>query len=194
MPIRELKKIDFSFSDIFYKKCEKYADILLKYNKTHNITGAKTKKDVYENIYDSIYPINLFEKAKNAVDIGTGAGFPGLILAMAKPDCEFTLFEPITKKSSFLYLAKGQLGLKNVKIQNRRIEEGASFKADVITSRAVMETKLLMKLCSNFIKKDSIVILYKGENVKNEISENLNYEILERGKRRYLILRNMNDF
>ncbi|NOX16492.1 MAG: 16S rRNA (guanine(527)-N(7))-methyltransferase RsmG, partial [Epsilonproteobacteria bacterium] len=91
----------------FSKNCETFTKLILNYNKIHNITGAKNKKQIEENIDDSIYPIRFFKKdIKKAIDVGSGAGFPGLILAMYLPDVHFTLFEPIKKKSSFLHLAK----------------------------------------------------------------------------------------
>ena len=98
----------------FDENCEKFSEIILKYNKIHNITGAKTKQKIFENIEDSLYPITFLEtkKIKKAIDVGSGAGFPGLVLAMAMQNTSFTLFEPIAKKSSFLHLVKTTLGLK----------------------------------------------------------------------------------
>ena len=172
----------------FDEKCRLFCDLLLEYNKIHNITGAKTKEDVYENIHDSIFPISFLQNPKTAIDIGTGAGFPGLILAMALEECTFYLIEPIAKRSSFLHLVKSKLHLKNVKIENKKIEHLKPFGVDLITSRAVADTKTLMKLCSNFKKEDTIMLFYKGENVENEIDESLNYKIIDRGLRRYLIV------
>ena len=164
------------------------------YNKIHNITGAKNTREVYENIYDSIYPVKYVQKAKNAIDIGTGAGYPGLILAMAMSECNYTLIEPISKKSSFLHLAKSTLGLKNVKIENKRVEECKPFKAELITSRAVTNTKMLLKLCRDFTDEMSVMFFYKSESVMDEVGEGLDCKVIKRGKRRYLIVRSVDDF
>ena len=72
--------------------------------------------------------------------------------------------------------------------EQKKIEHLKPFGVDLITSRAVADTKTLMKLCSNFKKEDTIMLFYKGENVENEIDESLNYKIIDRGLRRYLIV------
>ena len=83
----------------FCSKVDLFTTLLLKYNQTHNITGAKTKEAVLKNVEDSVYPLNFLDVSalKQAIDVGTGAGFPGLLLALALPDVHFTLFEPIAK-------------------------------------------------------------------------------------------------
>jgi len=172
-----------------------FCNLMLKYNKIHNITGAKTKQQIEENIEDSLYPLKYLHvnRLKKAIDIGTGAGFPGLILAMKLKDTHFSLFEPIAKKSAFLHLAKSTFNLQNVDIITKRVEEFPAFKADLITSRAVTRTQTLLELCKNFISQKSIVLLYKGSSVQDEIDKSVNHEIYGRGNRNYLILRNLND-
>ncbi len=181
--------------DKFLADCEMFADILLQYNKTHNISGVKNHQEVIENILDSIYPIKSLniENIKTAVDVGSGAGFPGLVLAMYLPMIEFTLFEPILKKSAFLHLAKSRLKLKNVKVVSDRIEKSRYFPADLITSRAVSDTKMLIKLTKNFITPSSIMLLYKGSDVEYELSGIKNYDIIKNKKIKYLILKDLHD-
>jgi len=173
----------------FSKKCEIFTKLILKYNKVHNITGAKNAKQVKENIDDSIYPLRfLHVEPKNAIDVGTGAGFPGLILATALPATHWTLFEPIKKKSSFLHLAKSMMSLQNVDIISQRVEEVEAFKVDLICSRAVTKTDLLMNICKKFIDKDTILLFYKGSSVDEEIRGVENYQIHKRGNRQYLFI------
>ncbi len=173
----------------FSKNCEIFTELILDYNKTHNITGAKNEKQIQENIDDSIYPLKFLElKIKNAIDVGSGAGFPGLILAMYLPNINFTLFEPIKKKSSFLYLAKSSLKLKNVDIISQRVEKVEAFKVDLICSRAVTKTKLLIDICKDFISKETVLLFYKGSSVNEEITNLKNYQIHKRGNRNYLFL------
>jgi 16S rRNA (guanine527-N7)-methyltransferase len=178
------KPVDFS------RNCEIFTDLILKYNKIHNITGAKSVKQIDENIQDSIYPLEFLEKMpKNAIDVGTGAGFPGMILAMALPCVHWTLFEPIKKKSSFLHLAKSVMGLKNVDIISQRVEKVEAFRVDLICSRAVTKTSVLVDICKNFIDKDTILLFYKGSSVNEEIRDINSYEIHKRGNRNYLFLK-----
>ncbi len=185
----------YDLPENFSSNCEIFTELILKYNKVHNITGAKTKEKVRENIEDSIYPINyLHVEIKNAIDIGTGAGFPGLILAMYLPCVHFTLFEPIKKKSSFLHLVKSTLNLKNVDIISQRVEKAQAFKTDLICSRAVTKTDLLIDICRNFISANTILLFYKGTKVDEEIQNMKNYEIYKRGNRNYLFIKGVDDF
>jgi len=175
------------------KDYEVFIDLILKYNKVHNITGAKDKAAVIENIEDSIYPIKFLpiEDIKTAIDIGTGAGFPGLILAMELPNIHFTLFEPIAKKSSFLHLIKTTLGLKNVTISTKRVEQSKAFEVDLISSRAVTNTDMLIKLCKEYISSKTMLLFYKGERVDEEVTNLKNYKIHKKDKRNYLIIKDI---
>lgn len=177
----------------FDEKCEIFSNLILKYNKVHNITGAKTKDTVMENIEDSIFPITFLplSSIKNSIDIGTGAGFPGLILAMALPNTHFTLFEPIAKKSSFLHLVKTSLKLKNVTIATKRVEQAKAFNVDLISSRAVTNTNMLIKLCKEYITDSSMLLFYKGERVDEEVTNLTNYKIYKKDRRNYLLIKDI---
>ncbi len=170
------------------KKFKTYTHLLLKYNKVHRLSGSKNEQDVEKNIEDSLYPINFidFQKIKKVVDIGTGAGFPGMILAIALPEVHFTLVEPLMKRTAFLHLVKSTYGLQNVDIITGRIEDVEAFEADLITSRAVAKTEFLIGLADNFIGKKTEILFYKGENVYDEINDDMDYEIIKREKRNYL--------
>jgi 16S rRNA (guanine527-N7)-methyltransferase len=165
-----------------------YSELLLKYNSVHKLSGSKNIKEVEENIKDALYPKNFldFKSYKNILDIGTGAGFPGMVLAIEYPDVHFTLVEPLMKRTAFLHLVKSTYGLQNVDILSDRIENIEPFKVDMITSRAVAKTDFLLDLAQSFIGVDTEILFYKGENVYDEISDNMNYKIIKRDKRNYL--------
>jgi 16S rRNA (guanine527-N7)-methyltransferase len=178
----------------FHKNAELFAQTLLSYNKTHNITGAKDIKSAYENIYDSVYPIKFFKKTpKSAIDIGSGAGFPALVLSFAMPECHFTLYEPIAKKSAFLHMVKSKMSLENVEIKTKRVEQDEPKVVELITSRAVGDVSLLMKLSKGFYDKSSVMILYKGQRAMNEVLTFKNAQIFTREQRRYVIFEGMED-
>ncbi len=166
---------------------------LLEWNRTHNLTGAKNEKDIIKNIEDSLAPLEMNLIAtdfKKAADVGTGGGFPGLILAMAMPECSWTLIEPRVKRAAFLHYIKSLLNLSNVTVERKRAET-ITEKFDLITSRAVTKSSQLVKICKNMIKKDTVLLLYKGESLPDELKglESFEAQIHERGKRRYLILK-----
>jgi len=172
----------------FFYNIQKYKELLFKWNKVHNLTGAKDENTIDEFIYDSIYPISFLAKTKNLLDIGTGAGFPGIILAIGLPDTRVTLVEPLAKRASFLQLVKANLGLDNVKVVKKRIEDMESEIFELITSRAVTDTDMLLKLSENFRDKNSKLLFYKGERVYDEISSDLKHKIIKTKNRHYLLI------
>ncbi len=193
MKTNNLKLKDFDNNN-FLDKCNEFADILLKYNKIHNVSGVKNYQDIMDNILDSIYPIKFLDmkNINNIIDIGSGAGFPGLILGLYFNEINFTLFEPILKKSAFLHLIKSKLGLHNIEIISKRVEKNTPFEVDLITSRAVSETKMLINISKKYIKKDTKMLLYKGNGVKAELDNIGKYDIIQNGKRYYLYIKEIN--
>jgi 16S rRNA (guanine527-N7)-methyltransferase len=174
--------------DNFFYNIQKYKEHLFKWNKIHNLTGAKDEETIDEFIYDAIYPISFLPKVKTLMDIGTGAGFPGMILALGLPDTQVTLVEPLTKRASFLQFIKADLGLKNVTVIKKRVEEMQSEVFDIITSRAVTDTNMLLDLSRNFRDENSKLLFYKGENVYDEVDKTLKYKIIKTKNRHYLLI------
>jgi len=169
------------------EKLEKFTKELLRWNKTHKLTNYN-EEEIKEQIKDSLYPLEKIKDAKTAIDIGTGAGFPGLILAIAMPQTKWYLVEPLKKRYSFLNYIKTILNLKNTQIVPKRLEEAEIEKADLITSRAVMPTKDILKIAKPYLKKDGTILLYKGSNVLDEL-EGIKASIISKGKRNYVFIK-----
>jgi 16S rRNA (guanine527-N7)-methyltransferase len=175
-------------------KLEKFASLLMEWNQIHNLTGAKSLEKIYDNIIDSLYPLTFIQKPKNLLDVGTGAGFPGLILAIAFNDIEVVLAEPLKKRVSFLKYACIDLDLNNVLVEAKRVEfiEHSTF--DLISSRAVTNTELLLKLTKNISSKDTKYLFYKGSRVFDEIDSvhhQLDYDIVQKDQRNYLYIKSV---
>ncbi len=170
------------------EKIDIFCELLLSYNKVHNISGVKSKEDIVKYIKDSIYPVKFLKNHQNILDIGSGAGFPGLIIALFYPEKKVTLLEPIKKKSSFLHLAKSRLELKNVTVLSKRVEECEVFFVDLIVSRAVTDTNVLLKLSKNFLNKKTKLLLYKGSSVTKEL-DNIKYDMIQNNNRRYIYIK-----
>jgi len=177
-------ELDKSFFDLV----QRYKEHLMKWNRVHNLTGARTEKMIDEFIYDAVYPVKFLPEVKTAIDIGTGAGFPGMILAFALKQTHFTLVEPLQKRASFLQFIKADLKLDNVAVRNCRAEELESEPYDLVTSRAVTQTDMLLKLSRPFLKNGSLLLFYKGEKVFEEIDNSLRYKIVKAKKRHYLLI------
>jgi len=111
-----------SLSSSTIVKLETFASLLHEWNQIHNLTGAKSIDAIYVNIIDSLFPLSFIEKPKTLLDVGTGAGFPGLVLAIALPECEVVLAEPLKKRVSFLKYAAIDLVLPNVQVEAKKVE------------------------------------------------------------------------
>jgi len=173
-------------------KLELFASLLNEWNQIHNLTGAKTVDAIYVNIIDSLYPLTFIDKPKTLLDVGTGAGFPGLVLAIALPETDVVLAEPLKKRVSFLKYAAIDLELKNVKVEAKRVEKVEHDAFDLITSRAVTNTKLLLDLTKNISDDKTEYLFYKGSRVFDEVAEvqhQLSYDIVQKNQRNYLYIK-----
>jgi len=186
-----IAKEKLELPDNFFYNVQKYKEHLHKWNKIHNLTGARDDATLDEFIYDAIFPVSFLPKVDSLMDIGTGAGFPGMILAFGLPQTEVTLVEPLMKRASFLQFIKADLGLENVTVVKKRVEQMEPKIFDIITSRAVTETKMLLKLSKNFYDKNTKFLFYKGEKVFDEVEDsaaNMQHKIIETENRHYLLL------
>lgn len=183
--LEHLNTIEIPVDNELLVRLESYTNILLEWNKTHNLTGAKNHHEVYENIIDSIYPLRFLPKIDTCIDIGSGAGFPALVLACTLMECSFHLVEPRKKRASFLRYAAINIGLDNIKVHATRIENLNITPPNLLTSRAVSDTATLLKLASHLIAPHTTILLYKGENEVQE-SKKLGLEAIKRHQRYYL--------
>jgi len=187
-----LEQEEIHLSDETIIKLENFASLLHEWNQIHNLTGAKSIDAIYVNIIDSLYPLTFISQPKSLLDVGTGAGFPGLVLAIAYPETEIVLAEPLKKRVSFLKYAAIDLVLPNVKVEAKRVEfvEHDAFK--LITSRAVTNTKLLLDLTQEISDSNTEYLFYKGSRVFDEIEDvqhQLDYDIVQKNQRNYLYIK-----
>jgi len=183
-----LSQDNITLPDNFFYNVQKYKEHLFKWNKVHNLTGAKDEKTIDEFIYDAVFPISFLPPAKTLLDIGTGAGFPGMILAFALPQTEVTLVEPLAKRASFLQFIKADLKLLNVRVVKKRVQQMDSKIFDIVTSRAVTDTKMLLDLSKNFRDNNSKLLFYKGERVYDEVDASLKHRVIKTKNRHYLLI------
>lgn len=158
--------------DVDFMKLHQYASLLLQWNQTHNLTGAKNLDEIEKHIQDCLYPLEFISPFSYAIDIGSGAGFPAIPLAISLPHCHFSLTEPRIKRASFLKMLCIELELKNVSVYPSLIQK-CHFpqKADLITSKAVASTPMLLELAKPFVANNVSYLFYKGSNLLNEGEE-----------------------
>jgi 16S rRNA (guanine527-N7)-methyltransferase len=191
---KELTNIDLKFDELFFERCEKYKSLLKEWGRVHNLTSPASlnDSDIESNIIDSLYPLKFLNPFNSFADVGTGAGYPGLILAIAKPESSCTLIEPRAKRAAFLNYVKNILGLKNVQVLQKRVEDVTTIKVELVTSRAVTNTELLLELTKNISDENTAYLFYKGSICEDEIKRNTpqNYDIISVGDyRNYLYIK-----
>ncbi|MDN5088103.1 16S rRNA (guanine(527)-N(7))-methyltransferase RsmG [Aliarcobacter butzleri] len=188
-----LEANNLKFEDKFYEDCEVFVKLLQQWGTIHNLSGRLTRDNIYENILDSLYPLTFIQKYESFADIGTGAGYPGLILAIALRDTKAYLIEPRIKRVSFLNFVKATLKLDNLVVLCNRVEEVKDLQVDLITSRAVTNTSLLLDITKNIKKPNSSYLFYKGSMLESEL-ENAkvnNYKIVNKKDRNYLYIKGL---
>jgi len=189
---KRLIQEEIKLSDETIIKLENFASLLHEWNQIHNLTGAKNIEAIYDNIIDSLYPLTFISKPKTLLDVGTGAGFPGLVLAIALPETKVVLSEPLKKRVSFLKYAAIDLELSNVSVEAKRVEKVMHEPFALISSRAVTNTKLLLDLTENISNEKTAYLFYKGSRVFDELEEvqhQLDYDIVQKNQRNYLYIK-----
>lgn len=178
-----MKKTEIECSEEQYDKLATLVELLAKWNNALNLTAIREiDKMVVLHILDSavVSPL-ISDKGKNIADVGTGAGFPGLVLAILNPQKHFTLIDSVAKKLSFVRTVMVSLGLKNVTIINDRCENiKVEQKFDCILSRAFAPLCKIIEWCENLIDDNGLFVAMKAnleEGELNDLPENA--EILE---------------
>lgn len=183
--ISELEKLNIAIDNDKLEKLNKYANFLIEYNKTTNLTAITNIKDIYlKHFYDSLTIIRAIDLSQNldVIDIGTGAGFPGVVLSIVFPHLNMTLLDSNNKKTKFLKELVDILDLSNITIVNERSEDYARKHLDsydLVTSRAVTTLPALVELCLPLVKTNGYFIPLKGD-AKEEIT--LSSKIIEKLK------------
>lgn len=143
--------------------------LIVEANQYLNLTRITTPREAaVKHVLDSVMPWRLFQDARHVLDAGTGAGFPGIPLALVLPGTRFTLAESIQKKARFVQSVLAELKPPNVEIAPRRAEE---LKAEIITARALAPIPKALALFRPALKDGARLLLYKGPDAEQEIAE-----------------------
>lgn len=178
--IEELKKLEIYPTEEQLDQLNKYYELLIEYNKKMNLTAITDKEDVYlKHFYDSLTISKIIDlnKENTLCDLGSGAGFPGLVLKIFYPHLIVTLVDSLEKRIKFLNIVIKELNLHFIEAVHDRIEEYSKKNIeqyDVVTARAVTNLSALLEMSSPSIKKDKYFIAMKGnfeEQYKNSLKE-----------------------
>ena len=177
------KQINVILEEEQVEKFYKYMNLLLEWNEKINLTAITEPNEVIlKHFIDSLTISNLIEKEQRVIDVGTGAGFPGIPLSIIK-EGNITLLDSLNKRIVFLEEVIGELGLKNIRAKHSRVEEFAKNKKeremyDIATSRAVAPLNVLLEYLLPLVKKNGKCICMKGSNTEEVKEANSALKIL----------------
>ena len=177
--IKELSKMNINITDYQLQQLEEYYNLLYQENQKYNLTTIIEKKSVYlKHFYDSLTISKVINLDNQYLcDIGTGAGFPGIVLKIIYPNLKIDLIDSTQKKCQFLQLVINNLKLKNITVINTRAEifsKDTREKYDIVTSRAVAPLKHLLEYSIPLLKINGTFIALKS-NIDKELENIENY-------------------
>lgn len=174
--IKSLNEIGIEPTKEQLEKLDIYASFLIEYNNHTNLTAIKTIDEIYlKHFYDSLTLTKVIDlkECDNLLDIGSGAGFPGMVLKIFYPNLKVTLLDSNNKKTTFLKQLSEKLNVDNIEVINTRVENLAKERLnyyDVVTARAVTNMTILTELSMPLVKQNEYFIALKGSN-KEEIDD-----------------------
>ena len=183
--VSSIKQLNITLTEEQLKKLDKFYNLLIEWNEKINLTRITDKKEVYlKHFYDSLTiakAINLSTQ-ETLCDVGTGAGFPGIVLKIAYPNLKITLIDSLQKRVNYLNTVIKELDLKNIVAIHSRGEEYKE-KFDVVTARAVANIEKLVNYTMHLVNENGVFIAMKGN-----IDEELNDSVIKKINKKYTIV------
>lgn len=154
-----------------WPKLLQFADMIVREGEKRGLVGPRELERLWSrHILNSTAVLEFLPQGSRVGDVGSGAGFPGLVIAICRPDCQVTLIDSMERRCEWLLDATAELGLSNVTVRLGRAEEFAgTFSADVVTSRAVAALKKLLPWTMPLVRKGGSMVALKGIKVDDEI-------------------------
>lgn len=182
--ISAIEELNITITDDMLEKLDNFYHLLIEWNKKLNLTRITEEKDVYlKHFYDSLTLVKVVDlnEKETLCDVGSGAGFPGIVLKIVYPHLKVTLIDSLNKRVVYLNEIIKELGLENIKAVHTRGEDyHETF--DVVTARAVANIEKLLNYTMQLVKKDGIFIAMKG-NIEVELTK----EIVTKIEKKYII-------
>lgn len=181
--IEETKKLGIELTSQQLEKLNQFYELLISWNQKMNLTRIIEKEDVYlKHFYDSLTLSKVIDLKQDLTlcDVGSGAGFPGIVLKICFPNLKITLLDSLQKRVNYLNEIIKELDLKNIEAIHTRAEDYAKQnreKFDIVTARAVANLKILSELCIPMLKVNGLFIAMKA-NIEEEIENST--EILKK--------------
>lgn len=181
--IEELKKLNIIPTNQQLQQLNDFYELLLEWNEKINLTRIINKEDVYlKHFYDSLTITKVIDlnNVETLCDVGTGAGFPGVVLKIMYPNLKITLVDSLQKRVNYLNDIINKLDLKDIKAVHSRGEDYKD-KFDIVTARAVANIEKLLKYTMHLVNKNGVLIAMKG-NIDEELTNEVKIKISKKYK------------
>ena len=175
--ILKLNEININIDEKTGESFYKYTKLLLEWNEKINLTAITDMNDIILKHYVDSLTINKYiEEGKEIIDIGTGAGFPGIPLKILNPNNKFILVDSLNKRINFLEEVKKEINLNKIEMVHARVEDLAKNEqyrenVDIAVSRAVANLSTLLEYMLPFVKEKGLCICMKGPNINEELED-----------------------
>ena len=164
------RHMGLNLSDQMNDQLMAYLNLVEKWNRVYNLTAIRDRDEMIKlHFLDSLSILN-YVNVKNLLDVGSGAGFPGVVLAIVKPEMKVTVMDSVNKKTTFMQQVKSELSLTNLNVVNGRVEEyQPAILFDAVTSRAFSNLKNMISLTQHTLQKNGMWLAMKSKDVKEEL-------------------------
>ena len=168
--IEGLQRMDLKLSDQVIDQLMTYLNLVEKWNRVYNLTAIRERDEMIKLHFLDSLSILKHMLVKNILDVGSGAGFPGIVLAITKPELKVTVMDSVNKKTTFMQQVKSELSLTNLDVVNSRVEDyQPTTLFEAVTSRAFSNLKNMMSLTQHTLKKEGVWLAMKAKDVREEL-------------------------
>ncbi len=168
--IEGLQRMDLKLSDQMIDQLMTYLNLVEKWNRVYNLTAIRERDEMIKLHFLDSLSILKHMLVKNILDVGSGAGFPGIVLAITKPELKVTVMDSVNKKTTFMQQVKSELSLTNLDVVNSRVEDyQPTTLFEAVTSRAFSNLKNMMSLTQHTLQKEGVWLAMKSKDVREEL-------------------------
>ena len=168
--IEGLQRMDLKLSDQMIDQLMTYLNLVEKWNRVYNLTAIRERDEMIKLHFLDSLSILKHVHVKNILDVGSGAGFPGIVLAITKPELKVTVMDSVNKKTTFMQQVKSELSLTNLDVVNSRVEDyQPTTLFEAVTSRAFSNLKNMMSLTQHTLQKEGVWLAMKSKDVREEL-------------------------
>jgi len=168
--VEGLHRMSLNLSDQMLDQLMVYLNLIEKWNRVYNLTAIRERDEMIKlHFLDSLSILNHVEM-EHVLDVGSGAGFPGIVLAITKPELKVTVMDSVNKKTTFMQQVKSELSLSNLNVVNARVEDyQPTILFDGVISRAFSSIQNMLSMTQHTLKKNGAWLAMKSKDVKEEL-------------------------